>query len=106
MLWATIFTLFLADKAGFWRRDLGPKAQMTEPHGPRSATVQPLGLAAHPVLRELPRRLRSPARGCIPGSYNSGLTSRVSAAVRGILRRPAPCSVTGCYGVNVRIQSP
>ena len=90
MLWATIFTLFLADKAGFWRRDLGPKAQMTEPHGPRSATVQPLGLAAHPVLRELPRRLRSPARGCIPGSYNSGQRAGFPLPSEGYSAAPPP----------------
>ena len=62
----TSFTLFLADTAGFRRRDLDLKAQVMRPHEPQSTIVQTLDLVMHPVPWELLRRLRSPARGSFP----------------------------------------
>ena len=51
----TSFTLFLADTAGFRRRDLGLKAQVMRPHEPQSTIVQTLDLVMHPVPWELLR---------------------------------------------------
>ena len=84
---ATAFTLFLADKAGFWRRNSGFGAYVTRLRAELSGLLQPLGPVAYPVLVELLLRLRAPVPGVHPQELELLSKSRVYAGVIGVSRR-------------------
>ena len=101
---ATTFTLFLADKAGFWRRNSGFEAHVTRLRAELSGLLQPLGPVAYPVLLELLLRLRAPVPGVHPQELELLSKSRVYAAVRAILRR-SPVPALGWCAMGTLCQS-